>query len=80
MATAERRLAPWLFGGGFTAVAVLVTLLSVSTLTSSLSAALLMQLFWGGEMPPEAVAAAICIAIGAVFVGVGLLYLFVFTA
>jgi len=43
MATAESRLAPWLFGGGFTAVAALVTLLLVSTLTSSLSAALLMQ-------------------------------------
>jgi len=80
MATAEPRLAPWLFGGGFTAVAVLVTLFSVSTLTSSLSAALLMQLFWGGEMPAEAVVAAVLIVIGALFVGLGLLYLFVFVA
>jgi len=80
MATAEPRLAPWLFGGGFAAVAVLVTLLSLSTLTSVLSAGLLMQLAFGGEMPPTALAAAVCFAVGAVFVGLGLLLLFQFIA
>jgi len=80
MATAEPRLAPWLFGGGFTAVAALVVLLATSTLTSVLSAGLLMQLAFGGEMPPTALAAAALIAVGAVFVGLGLLLLFQFIA
>jgi len=80
MATAEPRIAPWLFGGGFAAVTVLVTLLSVSTLTSALSAGLLMQLAFGGEMPPPALAAAGCFAVGAAFFALGLILLFVFVS
>jgi len=39
-----------------------------------------MQLAFGGEMPPTALAAAVCFAVGAVFVGLGLLLLFQFIA
>jgi len=73
MATAEPRLAPWLFGGALTTGAALVVLFAVSTLTSALSAGLLVQLaYGGGEVPPKAIAAAVLIGVGTVFLLLGL--------
>ncbi len=48
MATAETRVSSWLFGGLFTTTVLVVLVLAVSTLTSALSAGLLMQLALGG--------------------------------
>jgi len=79
MATAEPRLAPWLFGGLFTTSVLLVAVLAVSTLTSALSAGLLMQLaLGGGEAPPEAIAAAMLFAVSVPFLLLGVYYLFQF--
>lgn len=74
------RVSPILFGGGFIAVAALVTILSISILTGSLSAGLLLQLAFGGEMPARALVGAVSMFVGFTFVLLGVLLLFSFAS
>jgi len=79
MAAANSSPRTALLSGGFSTVAFLVLLASVSAITGSLSSGLMMQLaLGGGEMPPMALVGAVCFFVAAVFVGLGLLFTFVF--